>query len=256
VVLGINKSNTQGYIMEIIYLPTGNEWFDYPDFVIGLVHQYGLRQICDVGGGANPILPLQLVNDHQLDCTILDISSTELAKGPREYKKLVQDIEAENFTLIDQFDLVITKMMAEHVRNGRLFHENIFSMLKPGGVAVHYFPTLYAFPFLINRFIPEWLSSFLLGVFLPRDRYLLGKFRAYYRWCYGPTPFMLKMLTKIGYEIILYKGIFGHIYYDRVPVLRTLHSAYTQYLAKHPTPYLTSFAQVILRKPENSLSLN
>jgi hypothetical protein len=116
--------------MEIIYLLTGNEWFDYRDFVMGLVHQYGLRRICDVGGGAHPILPLQLVNDHQLECIILDISSTELAKGPREYKKLVQDIETENFALTNQFDLVIRKMIAEHVRNGQRFHKNIFSMLK------------------------------------------------------------------------------------------------------------------------------
>ena len=39
----------------------------------------------------------------------------------------------------------------------------------------------------------------------------------------------------------------------RIPLLRNLHRVYTQYLVKHPTPYLTSFAQVVLRKPEKTL---
>ena len=231
-----------------------NEWNEYSAFVQRMVQECGARKICDVGGGANPVLSLQFVNDNQLDCTVLDISSTELEKAPKGYKKLVQDIEAEGSGPTDQFDLVVTKMMAEHLKNGRLFHKNIFSMLRPGGVAIHYFPTLYALPFLVNRLIPERLSSYMLDVFLPRDRYQLGKFPAYYSWCYGPTSPMLKMLTEIGYEIMQYRGFFGNTYYTRIPILRNLHRAYTQYLAKHPTPYLTSFAQVVLRKPKNTLA--
>jgi SAM-dependent methyltransferase len=234
----------------ITYLHSNNEWSEYAAFVQNLVQEHSARKICDVGGGANPVLPLQFITENQLDCTILDISSAELDKAPCGYKKLVQDIEAERCGPTDLFDLVITKMMAEHLRNGRLFHKNIFSMLKPGGVAVHYFPTLYALPFLVNKWVPERLSSFLLDIFLPRDRYQRAKFPAYYSWCYGPTPGMLKMLTEIGYEIVQYNGFFGNIYYTRVPILRDLHRVYTRYLVKHPNPYLTSFAQVVLRKPE------
>ena len=151
--------------MQIIYLHSGAEWNDYPFFVESLVEQYGARKICDIGGGANPVLPLQFIIDNQLDCTILDISSAELEKAPIGYKKLVQDIEAENSVQTNQFDLVVSKMMAEHLRNGKLFHKNIFSMLKPGGVAIHYFPTLYALPFLVNKLIPDRISSFLLDIF-------------------------------------------------------------------------------------------
>jgi 2-polyprenyl-3-methyl-5-hydroxy-6-metoxy-1,4-benzoquinol methylase len=236
----------------MIYLHSGNEWNEYIDFVKGFVLQYSAIKICDIGGGANPILPLQFIHDNHLDCTVLDISSAELDKAPEGYKKLIQDIEAESFIPANQFDLVITKMIAEHLRDGRLFHKNIFSMLKPGGIAVHYFPTLYALPFLVNRLVPEKLSSVMLDIFLPRNRYQLGKFHAHYSWCYGPTPSMLRMLTETGYEIVLYKGFFGHIYYTRIPVLRNLHRVYTRYLVNHPTPYLTSFAQVVLRRPENT----
>jgi ubiquinone/menaquinone biosynthesis C-methylase UbiE len=240
--------------MKITYLHSNNEWYEYSAFIQSLIQEYGAQKICDVGGGANPVLSLQFVNDNQLDCTVLDISSVELEKAPKEYKKLVQDIEAESCVPTEQFDFLVTKMMAEHLRNGKLFHKNIFSMLKPGGVAVHYFPTLYALPFLVNRLTPEWLSSVLLDMFLPRDRYQLGKFPAFYSWCYGPTPSMLAMLTEIGYEIVQYKGFFGNMYYTRVPVFRSLHQVYTQYLTKHPCPYLTSFAQVVLRKPEKTLA--
>jgi ubiquinone/menaquinone biosynthesis C-methylase UbiE len=235
--------------MNIFYLHSGNEWDEYSVFIKNQVEEHQACKICDVGGGANPVLPLQFINKNQLDCTVLDISSTELEKAPKGYKKLVQDIEAEDFIPTEQFDLVITKMMAEHLKNGRLFHKNIFCMLKPGGVAVHYFPTLFALPFLVNKLIPEWLSSMLLDILLPRDRYQLGKFPAYYSWCFGPTPTMLRMLTEIGYEIDMYKGLFGHTYFARIPILRDLHRAYTQYLVRHPNPYLTSFAQVVLRKP-------
>ncbi len=236
-------------ILKIIYLQSGNEWAAYPEFVQPLIREHNARKICDVGGGANPVLPLQFVNENQLDCTALDISSEELEKAPMGYKKIIQDIEANDFIPTERFDFVITKMMAEHVRNGKSFHTNIFSMLKPGGVAVHYFPTLYALPFLVNRLIPERLSSFLLDIFLPRDRYQSGKFPAYYSWCYGPTPPMLAMLTEIGYEILEYRGFFGSTYYNRIPIIRDLHKAYSHYLAQHPNPYLTSFAQVVLRKP-------
>ena len=242
--------------MKITYQLSDHIWDDYSTFVQSLVLENPAHNICDVGGGANPVLPLRFIQENNLDCTILDISSNELEKAPQGYKKLVQDIEAKGMVPFDQFDFVVTKMMVEHIRNGRLFHKNIFSMLKPGGIAVHYFPTLYTLPFLINKLIPERLSSFLLDVFLPRDRYQLAKFPAYYSWCYGPTPAMLRMLNEIGYEILLYKGFFGHIYYSRIPVLRDLHKAYTQYLVNHPNPYLTSFAQVILRKPTKPLIEN
>jgi ubiquinone/menaquinone biosynthesis C-methylase UbiE len=240
--------------MKIVYLQSENEWKSYSEFVQRLVKEKNARKICDVGGGANPVLPPEFVSQNQLSCTVLDISSEEISKAPEGYKKLVQDIEAKNFVSPEQFDFVVTKMMAEHIRHGKLFHKNIFAMLKPGGVALHYFPTLYTLPFLVNKLLPEWLSSFLLDIFLPRDHYKLGKFPAYYSWCFGPTPSMLAMLTDIGYEVLEYRGFFGNTYYRRIPIIRDLHRAYSRYLAHHPNPYLTSYAQVILCKAENTLT--
>lgn len=241
--------DVEGVKMRISYSLSSNQWAEYPELIQYLIIKNGVQKVCDVGGGANPILPYQFIEANHLDCTVLDISSIELQKAPDGYKKLVQDIEAEDIKLRDEFDLVITKMMAEHVRNGKLFHQNIYKLLRPGGIAVHYFPTLYSIPFVVNKIMPERLSSFLLDVFLPRNRHQLGKFRAYYSWCFGPTTSMLSMLSNIGYSVVEYRAFFGHVYYDKIPLVRDLHWLYSRFLVQFPNPYLTSFGQVILQKP-------
>ena len=104
---------------------------------------------------------------------------------------------------------MFSKMLAEHLHNGMIFHRNIYKLLTPGGIAVHYYPTLYALPFLVNKVIPENISSLLLNTFMPRERVRLGKFPAFYNWCYGPTTKMMKMLTSIGFEIIEFRGLLG-----------------------------------------------
>lgn len=238
-------------MMKIIYSHS-ESFSEYTKYVQRLIQEYSAHKICDIGGGANPVLSLEFINKNLVDCTVLDISNQELEKAPKEYKKLVQDIEAKRNVLPEQFDFIITKMMAEHVKNGKLLHKNVFTMLKPGGVSVHFFPTLYALPFVVNRLTPKWLSLLLLDVFSPRDYYQLGKFPAYYNWCYGPTRPMLAMLTEIGYEILEYRGFFGNTYYNRIPVIRNLHETYSRYLIRHPNPYLTSYAQIALRKPETA----
>jgi SAM-dependent methyltransferase len=240
-------------LANVIYKQSDNEWVNYSAFIQDLVEKFSPKTVCDVGGGANPALPLEFITAHAIEYNVLDISAAELAKAPNGYRKIVQDIEAENIPWKEEFDFLFTKMMAEHIHHGRRFHKNVFDLLKPGGIAVHYFPTLYALPFLINKIVPEKLSSGLLNIFAPRERFRLGKFPAYYDWCYGPTPRMLDMLTSIGFEIIEYRGLIGHSYFDRVPVMKGIYRAYSQFLARHPNPYLTSFAQVILRKPANNL---
>src|SRR5215216_2502079 len=120
---------------KITYLLSQNEWQEYSGFVQRLVRENSVHTICDIGGGANPVLPLEFIEEKRLDCTVLDISREELEKAPIEYKKLVQDMEAIDFPLREQFDFIVTKMMAEHVKNGKLFHKNIYAMLKPGGIA-------------------------------------------------------------------------------------------------------------------------
>lgn len=233
----------------ISYAPSTDAWKNFSAWAADLVIRGGYREVCDVGGGANPSLPRSSLVADKVVCTLLDISTQELEKAPPGYRTMLQDIEAPDFHIDERFDAVICKMIAEHVCDGRRFHQNVFRLLRPGGIAIHYFPTLFALPFVANKLMPRALSDRLLELVAPRDRYRQGKFRAYYSWCYGPTPRMLQMLRRTGFEILEYRGLIGHIYFDRIPLLREIHHSLSRFLLLHPNPYLTSFAQVVLRKP-------
>lgn len=77
-----------------------------------------------------------------------------------------------------------------------------------------------------------------------------GKFPAFYRWCRGPTQNQFARFRRIGYEVLAYRGFFGHEYYNRLPGVRWIHERLTDVLVRHPVPALTTLACVILRKPE------
>ena len=210
----------------------------------------GLR-VCDIGGGAKPVVNVRRVERQALDYVVLDIDEKELALAPAEYEKLAGDIlEKDTVERLlaqgGQLDLVISRWAAEHMRDGRAFHEHVFSLLRPGGLAVHLFPTLYAVPFTVNRVLPDGLS----------DRMLFGmtertvKFPAHYSWCRGPTSAQLARLRGAGYEVDRYVGFFGHAFYQRLAPLEALHRRAVARLLRHPRPALTAFALAVLKRPD------
>ena len=234
----------------ITYGKSEDAWNGYNQFITGLIDTHNIKSICDIGGGANPFLDAEYINRKSINYSVLDISETEMAKAPEQYNKIHADITLPEIVIEKQFDLVFSKMLAEHVDNAEQFHKNVLTILNSGGMAVHFFPTLYAFPFLVNRLVPERLAEKLLRYFSPRDEYQTAKFPAYYQWCRGPVNSQVKKFTNLGYEIIEYKGFFGHpFYYNRIPFIRKLHEIKTAYLLKHPHPLLSSYAYVVLRKP-------
>ena len=226
-------------------------WQTFESQVRTLIAAHGCRSICDVGGGANPLLSYEFIHSRGIDYTLLDISAAELAKAPPGFTTLVADVCDSNLTsqAAGRFDLVFSKMVAEHVVSGEQFHRNVFELLAPGGLAFHFFPTLYCPPFLVNRLIPESVSSCLLRVFAPRDKYQAAKFPAYYSWCRGPSRRMLRRFESLGYEVIQFRGFFGHNYFNRVPLLRQLHRGLTSAAVRYPLPSLTSYAFLVVRKP-------
>src|SRR5690606_13722881 len=101
-----------------------------------------------------------------------------------------------------------------HVKDGKSYYKKLYDLLEPGGVTAHCFSTLYAFPFLVNRILPENLTDKLLNFFNPReDRYQHEKFPAYYSWSRGPSAKIIKKFEGLGFEVIEYAGFFGHGYY-------------------------------------------
>jgi len=132
----------------ISYGKSDDAWLEYKNFIISHIRSGGIKNVCEIGGGANPQLDTNTIDELGITYAILDISETELNKAPDEYQKIKADIASNDITTDPTFDLMFSKMLAEHVRDGALFHKNVFDLLNPGGIAIHFFPTLYTLPFL------------------------------------------------------------------------------------------------------------
>jgi hypothetical protein len=210
----------------------------------------GAKRICDVGGGAHPILKLGRIEKQELDYVVLDESQTQLDKSPGYVRLQASIIDAARIGELARsrgpFDAVITRWTAEHIPDGRAFHESVFQLLRPGGRALHLFPTLYSVPFLVNGILSPATSAKLLYRVFP-DRQ--GKFRPYYSWCRGPSRRQLERLHGVGFEIESYAGYFGHNFYAKIKPLRAVHSAVVEQLLEHPVASMTSFAVVVVRRP-------
>jgi SAM-dependent methyltransferase len=182
----------------------------------------GVRSVCDIGGGANPLLSLGAAERAGIErYVVLDVSGDELAKAPAGYEKVVADVTRDDLGDLGSFDFVVSHAVAEHVTDPAAFHRAVYGLLAPGGRAMHYFPTFFDPVFIANRVLPEAMSeSVLQRIQGGRDR---GgsheKFPAYYRWCRGPTRRQIERLRGIGYAIDEYVGVFGHGYFGPVPAL-------------------------------------
>lgn len=205
--------------------------------------------ICEVGGGRTPLLTPEQIAKIEAKYTVLDISDVELSHLPPGYDSVQADICSPDLSVEPTYDLIFSRMLAEHVADGRQFHSNVLGMLQPGGVAIHIFPTLFAMPFIANALLPTWLSMATLEFFVPRAQKRRGKFKAHYSWCLGPTSSQLQRLEGLGYEIEEYRCAFGHGYYRRIPGLRAVEASLSGFLRRHPVALWTSYARVVLRKP-------
>ncbi len=237
--------------MDVIHHLTGNAWARFDSRIQDLCIASPGQRILDIGGGANPVVPLEVVRQHLLDYTLLDISEEELAKAPADYHKACFDITgSEAFT--GGYDLAFSKMLAEHIKYAPQFHKNVLGFLRPGGVAIHFFPTLYAFPFIANHLIPENLAEKILVKLTPfRKRGgKFSKFPAYYQWTLGPTRKQIRRLEDAGFEIEQYEALYGHEgYYEKYPAIKAIHLAEAKLLARLKLSMFTSYSVVTLRKP-------
>lgn len=230
-------------------------WSGAPDFFKSLIAAHGCRRVLEVGSGANPTLSPGFVAEAGITYVTSDARAEELEKADSAFERLVLQVDSPTFdpALTSSFDCVLSRMVGEHIRNGERYHRNILRMLRPGGIAVHCFSTLWCLPFAVNRLVPDALGDLLLAKFAPRPAHKHGKFKAYYSWSRGPTPAMLHSFTSLGFEVLAYGGYFGHGYYlSRLPGLHRVEGAKARWLVRHPIPQLCSYATVVLRKPADS----
>jgi SAM-dependent methyltransferase len=229
-------------------------WFEFDGMLDFLCDHPDITRVCEVGAGANPVIPIAVIVARGLSHTILDISQDELEKAPAHYQKIRADITEPSLAWGGTFDLVASAFVAEHVRSPRTFHKNIWNMLRPGGVALHLFPTLYTLPFAFNRAMPTVIAERLLlrtqSFRNPEGRH--GKFKAYYRWCRGPTRRQLARLEDVGFAVMAYTGYFGHGYYLNLGPLHQIEQAKARALIGRQALNLTSYALMLLQRPPST----
>ncbi|MDT7573152.1 MAG: hypothetical protein QOE05_3326 [Actinomycetota bacterium] len=225
----------------------------FPATLRQLIADHEPASICDVGGGASAALTVDEVQELRVRYTLLDISKRELEKSPGAYHKVEADIASPDLaqTLADRFDLMHSRMVAEHVEHPESMHQNVFDLLNPGGHAIHLMPTLWDPAFVLNWLLPERLAGKVLAKLQPtrRLRRDQAKFPAYYRWCRGPSRRQIRRIEAIGYEVVAVSAYFGTGYAMRIPVLNKLVELWIKALLKHPLPALTSYCIVVLRRP-------
>jgi SAM-dependent methyltransferase len=220
-------------------------------YVENLVLTAKAGSVCEIGAGANPALSPEFLARNPIDYLLIDNSREELAKAPDSYAKVHADITSDAFEPPGRYDVVFSLFLSEHISTPEAFHRNVFDLLEPGGTAFHAFSTLYAPPFLLNRLLPERLSERCLELLKP-GREPAGnhaKFPAYYRWCEGPTPRQLRRLEQVGFQVEEYVGFFGHGYFAKFPRVQAAEDRLARFLCKHPLPWLTSYAFVVLHRP-------
>lgn len=226
-------------------------WESGTDFLKTLIDEYGCKRILEIGSGANPTLEPKVVRDKRLLYVTSDLSCEEMEKADPVYERLVLDLSADEMSpeLIGRFDLVFSRMVAEHVSDGLKYHQNIFRLLRHNGVSAHCFSTLGCLPFAANRLFPEFLSVRLLNTFAPRDVHRHAKFPARYSWSRGPTEAMIRRFEDLGFEVVKYTGYFGHNYYHRVSTfLHRMEIFKARLLLRWPCATFCSYATTVLRK--------
>ena len=237
--------------MNVSYGHLTTAWDGYPEFLRKLIQRVQPTRVLEVGGGAKPSIELSELAELGIgEYSVLDISADELTKAPVGYTKIHADICAEGLQLPGQYDLIFSRMLAEHVHSPRIFHHNIRELLSPNGRAFHFFATMFCPVYLLNRLLPRALTERLVLWSAP-DRTKDGdndSFPAYYRWCYGPVNWQVRRFEELGYDVEIYNGFFGHGYYNKIPVIRDGHRWLTNRLLRHPNPYFTTVAYLVLRK--------
>ncbi len=233
-------------------------WDNYRPTVLAFVdacrqagrHRDGKVRLLEIGGGRGPQLTPEQARELGVELTVNDIDERELALAPAGFDTACFNVAGEfDPRLRGQFDLIISRMVFEHVRNARQAWRNACDLLAPGGVALAFHPTLYCPPFVVNLLMPETVTSRLLKVFFPNrhdDDY--PKFPARYELCYGDQARLEPILRACGFSSALVAPFFGHGYFRDIVGLRELDAGFSNLAERRDWRQFTSYAYTIARR--------
>ena len=201
--------------------------------------------VLEVGGGSSP----SLENMEGIKLTVVDpvISTDDTSKN---YKVVSSSVE--HWVTRDQFNLVCSKMVLEHIEDPTSFHKRIFALLKPGGKAIHFFACRNSLPSLVNRMLPESMGRKILTALKNRNLDAEPKFKAYYKKTKPFSSELKQFYENLGYEIVGYDSFLGHKYFREYLILGALEKLYSKLILKFKLSGLATVALLELQKPINT----
>lgn len=215
----------------------------YGNELKSIVSQYENPDILELGAGRWASFPLDEMPASIGSYTVNDISAEELALLPDEYKKARFDVSGDASNFRENYDVVFSRFLAEHVSDGLAMHKNVYSVLRNGGTAFHLIPTLYALPFFVNKFIPESMGNILLKLFTGERRAGL-KFPAPYSICYSNPHKMARILKEIGYKDVKVRNFYGHFYYEKIPIINSIHTKLSTFVSDRDWHQFGTYAYI------------
>jgi len=255
----VASSARQGGTLAAFFAGLGPDWHsqwawdNYEATILALARQFGLRRLCEIGGGRDPLFSAGEASRHGLDLVVNDIDAGELALTPPGLRTARFDIAGdlgEPDARPGSYDLMISRMVFEHVEDVARAWSNVHTLLAPGGVALAFFPTLWAPVFALNHVLPERASRAIVHALYPARR--AGgddpKFPALYDWCRGSAARLTPMLERAGFRDVHVQPFWGHRYFARMPGLRQLDHGFNALAARIGWDFVTTHAYVVVRK--------
>ncbi|WP_162630740.1 methyltransferase domain-containing protein [Paracoccus endophyticus] len=188
-----------------------------------ILARYESPNIMELGGGGRPHFSEQNL-PRGVKYYVNDIDSKELSTLPSCFAREVFDAAGKvPCHLVGKFDVVFSRMFAEHIRNSHRMDENIFQLLKPGGTVLHLAPKLYSAPLLANWLLPEGISKSVLYL-IDERRGDTGsskhkKFPAFYSGLRGRAATIEHRFVRAGFGEVKSCAFYGHDYYRKFPML-------------------------------------
>ena len=143
--------------------------FNLAKHIVDRFHLKKNSKILDVGCGRCEIL--DAFNQLGLDISGVDASERIRVFAPKDISKLdILDFSKENIPFDDdEFDVIFTKSVIEHIHDPTLLMKEILRILKPGGIFISLTPewasqmkTFYDDPTHVHPYQPKGLKDLLI----------------------------------------------------------------------------------------------
>ena len=170
----MSKKNGDGIdYLDVTYTENDKPRTDFPfKLAKHIVDKFDLKEnnkILDVGCGRCEVLTA--FGQLGLDISGVDASERIQSFAPKEISKLeILDFSKENFPFDDnEFDIIFTKSVIEHINDPTHLMKEILRILKPGGIFISLTPewasqikTFYDDPTHVHPYQPKGLKDLLI----------------------------------------------------------------------------------------------